>query len=120
MIPIEDTEHPFCYVTTTGRRTGNPHTIEIWFAAPPTRGCLYILTYERSDTVRNLRRNPEAKVQVGGRNYPMAARVVAAGTEEDARARRMVVDKYHSRGGSDLESWGATALVVAFDLTTDE
>jgi hypothetical protein len=21
----------FCYLTTTGRRSGNPHTIEIWF-----------------------------------------------------------------------------------------
>jgi hypothetical protein len=23
----------FCYPTTTGRRSGRPHTIEIWFAA---------------------------------------------------------------------------------------
>src|SRR5688500_2310587 len=25
-------DEPFCYVTTTGRVTGQPHTIEIWFA----------------------------------------------------------------------------------------
>ena len=25
----------FCYLTTTGRRTGNPHEIEIWFAVDP-------------------------------------------------------------------------------------
>ncbi len=24
-------DEQFCYLTTTGRKTGRPHTIEIWF-----------------------------------------------------------------------------------------
>jgi hypothetical protein len=29
---VEPSDLDYCYVTTTGRRTGSPHTIEIWFA----------------------------------------------------------------------------------------
>ena len=107
---------PFCYLTTTGRRTGKPHTIEIWFAASPTAPTLYVLTYRRSDTVLNLRARPEVTVRIGAIDYPATARVVDGGTDEEARARRLVVDKYQSPGTSDLGSWGASALVVAFDL----
>ncbi|HYM14238.1 MAG TPA: hypothetical protein VEZ14_01605 [Dehalococcoidia bacterium] len=35
----------YCYVTTVGRVTGRPHTVEIWFAtAGPT---LYVLARKR-------------------------------------------------------------------------
>jgi deazaflavin-dependent oxidoreductase (nitroreductase family) len=113
---IDNADVPFCYITTTGRRTGNPHTIEIWFAVSSTAQTLYILTYRRSDTVRNLRKEPTVTVRVGGRDHRATARVVEPGTAEDAVARRFVVDKYQSPGASDLESWGARSLLVAFDL----
>jgi nitroimidazol reductase NimA-like FMN-containing flavoprotein (pyridoxamine 5'-phosphate oxidase superfamily) len=37
----------YCYITTTGRRTGRPHTIEIWFAWHDGR--LYILSGATTD-----------------------------------------------------------------------
>lgn len=117
MTSIDDADVPFCYVTTTGRRTGNPHTIEIWFAASPAANTLYVLTYRRSDTVRNLRKHPDVTVRVGGKEHRATARLVDPGTDEDAHARRLVVDKYQAPGASDLESWGANALLVAFDLS---
>jgi deazaflavin-dependent oxidoreductase (nitroreductase family) len=113
---IEDVGVPFCYVTTTGRRTGKPHTIEIWFAASPTGRTLYILTYPRSDTVRNLRRDANVTVRIGGEELRATARLVDPGTDEDAQARRLVVEKYQSPGASDLEFWGANSVLVAFDL----
>ncbi len=116
MASIENAHVPFCYITTTGRRTGNPHTIEIWFAASPTTPVLYILTYERSDTVRNLRKDPNVTLRVGDTEHPATARLVSAASDEDAQARRLVVGKYQAPDASDLESWGAGALVVAFDL----
>lgn len=117
MISTEGTDVPFCYVTSTGRRTGKPHTIEIWFATSPTGGSLYILTFPRSDTVRNVRKDPRVTIRVGSREHPAMARFVEPGTEEDAQARRLVLGKYQKPGKSDLESWGADALLVAFDIT---
>lgn len=116
MTSIENADVPFCYVTTAGRRTGDPHTIEIWFAASATADTLYVLTYRRSDTVRNLRKDPSVSVRVDGKDHSATARLVEPGSDEDASARRLVVDKYQSPGTSDLESWGAHALAVAFDL----
>jgi hypothetical protein len=52
---------PFCYLTTTGRRSGLDHTIEIWFALDQTT--LYMLAggREKSDWVRNARQTPQVR-----------------------------------------------------------
>jgi deazaflavin-dependent oxidoreductase (nitroreductase family) len=113
---IEDED--FCYITTTGRRTGNPHRIEIWFAAKPGSRTIYVLAggRERADFVRNAVVEPRVTVRIGDREVGATARVVAAGTDEDALARRLVLAKYQQPGQTDLESWGRSALPVAFDL----
>lgn len=106
-----------CNLTTTGRRTGRPHTIEIWFARTGTT--LYLLSgaRERSDWVRNVMATPEVGVGLDGEQHSATARVVAGGTEEDATARRLLLEKYERPGRHDLEGWGRNALVVAIDLT---
>jgi deazaflavin-dependent oxidoreductase (nitroreductase family) len=105
----------FCYITTTGRVTGKPHTIEMWFALH--QGVLYILTGGsfRSDTVRNLQRQPAVRVKLGGIEHTAAARVVTE-ADEDALARRLLLTKYVPRADEDLASWGQTSLPVAFEF----
>ena len=111
-------DEDFCYITTTGRRTGNPHRIEIWFANEPGSRTIYVLAggRERADFVRNAIAEPKVTVRVGDQEGGATARVVEAGTEEDALARRLVLAKYQQSGQTDLESWGRSALPVAFDL----
>ena len=107
----------FCYVTTTGRRTGRPHTIEIWFGR--SGSTLYLLAggRERADWVRNLVADPAVRVRVGDAGEaPAVARVLEAGTDEDAPARQLVLAKYQAPGATDLESWGRSALAVALYL----
>jgi deazaflavin-dependent oxidoreductase (nitroreductase family) len=104
----------FCYLTTTGRVTGEPHTIEIWFALD--RRTLYMLSgSHRSDWVKNLLRAPDVAVRLGETTFAGRARVVEQ-AEEDALARRLVLAKYQPRDGDDLSEWGRTALPVAVDL----
>ena len=104
----------FCYITTTGRVTGNPHTIEIWFALQ--EDVLYILTGGsfRSDTVRNLQKQPSCRVRLGDVTHEATGRVVTDETE-DALARRLLLEKYHS-SDDDLDSWSKTSLAVAFEF----
>lgn len=113
-------DEPFCYLTTIGRRTARRHTIEIWFAAAPSGSTLYLLAggRERADWVRNLMANPEVSVRIGrsGPEGPATARVVEAGTDEDALARRLILQKYAKPGSGDLDGWGRSALPVALDL----
>lgn len=108
----------FCYLTTIGRRTGAPRRIEIWFAAAPgPSDTIYLLAggRERAGWVRNLRANPQVEVEIAGRRRPGRARVLAPDDAEDARARRLVYDKY--RANDALEEWRESALPVAIDLT---
>ncbi len=104
----------FCYLTTTGRVTGRPHTIEIWFALDGHT--LYMLSGGRdgSDWVKNLQRTPEVRVLIADERFEGYARIVEEG-EEDELARSLLIEKYESTPGS-LSSWRRTALPVAVDL----
>jgi deazaflavin-dependent oxidoreductase (nitroreductase family) len=108
-------EEAFCYVRTTGRVTGRPHEIEIWFAAQGDT--IYILAggRERSDWVKNIKKSPRVPVRIAGETFDGVARIIAPHTGEDALARRLLLAKYAARD-SDLDEWGRTALPVAIDL----
>lgn len=111
--PLVDED--FCYLTTRGRVTGEPHEIEIWFSLVPENRTLYMLSGNtRSDWVLNLRRDPRVSVRIAGHTFGGGARVVED-AEEDELARRLLVEKYEGTPGS-LSGWRRTALPVAVDL----
>jgi deazaflavin-dependent oxidoreductase (nitroreductase family) len=103
-----------CFLTTTGRHTGRPHRIEIWFAL--SDGVAYLLSGggERSDWVRNLIVSPDVVLQIGEERRTTRARIVSD-PDEDAAARRLVVEKYAPRYRGDLGDWGRTSLPIAID-----
>ena len=110
----------FCYLTTRGRVTGNPHEIEIWFAldtAVPTTLFLMAGAGDDSDWVRNLRADPAVTARVGDTTYVARARVVDPESDEDERARTLVHDKFAPRYSGDLTDWRGRALPVAIEIT---
>jgi deazaflavin-dependent oxidoreductase (nitroreductase family) len=113
--PRQFADEDFCYLTTTGRVTGRPHTIEIWFAL--SEYTLYMLAGGRTDAdwVRNLMYTPAVIVRLRDITYAGRARVVEQ-ADEDALARRIVVAKYQPGYGEDLADWGRESLPVAVDL----
>jgi deazaflavin-dependent oxidoreductase (nitroreductase family) len=114
----------YCYLTTRGRVSGQPHEIEIWFAVDRASGTtLHMLAGARdaSDWVRNLVADPEVTVRVRDVIYDARGRVVTgAGTDEDAdeerRARDSVFAKYQPRNAGELVTWRERALPVALDV----
>jgi deazaflavin-dependent oxidoreductase (nitroreductase family) len=105
----------YCYLTTTGRATGEPREIEIWFGLSGTT--IYILSQgrDRSNWVRNLMRTPEVRVRIGDRSFDGTARIVDDG-DEGAMARRLLLDKYSAGYSGDLTGWGRDSLPVAVDV----
>ena len=101
----------FCYLTTTGRATGRPHTIEIWFGL--SESTLYMLSgngpLRRSDWVKNLMKTPAVNFRIGDHVISGTARIVDDATE-DALARRLLLEKYEPTYSGDLTAWGRTAL----------
>lgn len=105
----------YCYLTTTGRTSGNPHTIEIWFALRDDRVYLLAGGGDDSDWVRNIRREPRVGLRLGRDDMICRARVIED-PDEDALARRLLLEKYGSRSSDDLGEWSRTALPVVVEL----
>ena len=108
-------DEDFCYLTTTGRNSGRPHTIEIWFALDGHT--LYMLSggRDKADWVKNVMQHPEVQLRIANAVFNGQARLVNY-TEEDALARKIVYDKYTPRDSDDLSDWSRTSLPVAVDL----
>ena len=106
----------FCYLTTTGRRTGDLHEIEIWFGLAGSTAYVMSGGGERSDWVKNLRVNPAVSVRIDGRPFSGSARIVQD-PEEEAMVRHLLAAKYQGwEEGGELSAWARTALPVALDL----
>jgi deazaflavin-dependent oxidoreductase (nitroreductase family) len=105
----------FGYLTTTGRVSGRQHTIEIWFALEGRT--IYMLAggRDKSDWVKNARKQPKVGFRIGDQHFQGHARELEAG-EEDSLVRRIVVAKYQPIHNEDLSDWGRTSLAVAIDL----
>src|ERR671937_3118422 len=102
----------YCYLTTTGRVSGRPREIEIWFGLAGST--VYMLSggCDRSDWVKNLMRTPEVAVRIADRTFAGRARIVDD-RDEDAAARSLLFEKYSARYSGDLSGWRESALPIA-------
>jgi deazaflavin-dependent oxidoreductase (nitroreductase family) len=74
-------ETEFLYLATTGRRSGQPREIEIWFTHRDGR--YYVIAEHRWDThwVQNLVADPRVRVRVGREEFPARGRVIDAAAD---------------------------------------
>jgi deazaflavin-dependent oxidoreductase (nitroreductase family) len=105
----------FCYLTTAGRVSGKPHTIEIWFGAQ--NGSIYLMAGNHSsDWVKNVRKEPNVSVRIASQHFHGTGRLVSD-EQEELTARGLLADKYNEReSDGSLSEWARTALVIAIDL----
>jgi deazaflavin-dependent oxidoreductase (nitroreductase family) len=101
-----------CRLVTTGRATGQPREIRIWFAADGNR--LFVLAGDRDQAhwVRNIVANPVVHVRLGRRTFEARGRPIE-GHADDPVAREAIAAKY---GTKWLEKWLRESLPVAIDL----
>jgi deazaflavin-dependent oxidoreductase (nitroreductase family) len=110
----------YCYLTTTGRRTGHPRTVEIWFGL--RGGTIYILAGDRAKAnwVKNAAKTPDVTIKIRDNAFAARARSIADQTE-DALARQLLYEKYAGDEWAEtpqsLMDWAQTALPLAFDLS---
>jgi deazaflavin-dependent oxidoreductase (nitroreductase family) len=95
----------FLYLTTTGRKTGKPHKIEIWFVA---RDGKYYLVSERggrSHWVQNLESDQKISFSVGKDAYRGRGRAIDRKKEPElaAKVAALMNAKYKWSGGLIVE-----------------
>jgi deazaflavin-dependent oxidoreductase (nitroreductase family) len=90
-----------CDVVTTGRRTGNPHEIEIWFGVDGDTMYLISGNGSGADWYRNALSNPRVVVKLAGETHHGIARDV---TDADERRRvgDLMGDKYRWDGDASI------------------
>jgi len=76
----------FLYLTTTGRKTGKPHKIEIWFVARDGKYYLVSEHGERSHWVQNVKNDPKVSFSVGGDTYRGKGRTINRRKESELAA----------------------------------
>jgi deazaflavin-dependent oxidoreductase (nitroreductase family) len=113
------TKEDYCYLTTTGRVTGHPHEIEIWFGVQ--NSSIYLMAGDhRSDWVKNLLKGPNVTVRIAKHHFTGTARLVQ-NEQEEIIVRNLLADKYREREtDGSLSEWAQTALPVAIDLEEGE
>lgn len=86
----------YLYLTTTGRLSGRPRRIEIWFTRHGGRYYLVAEHGRRAQWVQNLLADPAVRARVGTRSLRARARVVDRGAERDlvGAVRRRSEAKY--------------------------
>jgi deazaflavin-dependent oxidoreductase (nitroreductase family) len=79
-------EPAYLYLTTTGRRSGLPREIEIWFTQ--WQGRFYVIAEqgERAQWVRNLGANPRVRWRVAKEAFAGLARVIDPAIDPDLHA----------------------------------
>lgn len=107
----------FMYLTTTGRASGNPHRIEIWFGNAEDRVYLMSGGGDKSDWVKNLIVDPYVTVEFGREEHAGVAHVVSPDSDEDTFVRDLLVNKYGK--DRDLSDWRARSLPIVITFPSE-
>ncbi len=111
-------DQPYAWLTTIGRRSGQPRTVELWFVLDGLTVHFLAGGGEGAQWVRNADVEPAVQLRLGQQTYQGRVRRPEAGSTEDATARRRMAAKYQGwRQGRPLSGWAREALCVAVDLT---
>ena len=92
----------FLYLTTTGRKTGHPREIEIWFTE--RSGRYYVIAeYGTSQWVQNVRASADVRVRVGETSFAARARILSV--ERDRELLRAVQELSRRSMDGEREPW---------------
>jgi deazaflavin-dependent oxidoreductase (nitroreductase family) len=95
----------YLYLTTTGRVTGLPREIEIWFVE--SQGKLYILAehFRKTQWVKNIERNPRVRIRLGDSEFEATARALDESRDAETwkLAQQLEREKYDWGDGLPVE-----------------
>ena len=96
---------PYLYLTTTGRKSGLPREIEIWFVAREGRLYLFAEHYFKANWVGNLQKNPRVRVRLGDLQFSAVARILDRAEEAELwrETQQLAVEKYGWGDGLPVE-----------------
>ncbi len=110
----------FCYLTTQGRKSGLPRTVELWFAGEDDTVYMVSGGGRAADWVKNLTKEPRVVVTIDGLKFPGQAQALDPARDAEAwrRGAELCSRKYYRRDASYLSrGWSRGAVVVEVKVT---
>lgn len=103
------------HLTTTGRRTNRPHTVEIWFAVGDGR--IYLSHEgERTDWMKNITRNGHVSFEIGGKHFVGKAHQIQDHTDEARKGKVALYEKYYGKATAEvIEDWFSLSRLLAIE-----
>jgi len=105
----------YIHLTTIGRRSGKPHTVELWFAVQ--NGRVY-LSHEGKETdwMKNVRKNGHVSFEIGRKNFSGKARHLEEGTDEAWTGKVALYEKYYGKATREvIEDWFSPSKLLLIE-----
>jgi deazaflavin-dependent oxidoreductase (nitroreductase family) len=101
----------YIYLTTKGRKTGNPHTVELWFAADKDK---VYLSHEGTytDWMKNINKDNRVEFRIGNSHFKGKALIIK---EKDIfeTAKYALYNKYYGKASKDvIDDWFSESTVI--------
>ncbi len=104
-------KNQYIYLTTKGRKTGKPHTVQVWFAY--SEGKIY-LSHEGAytDWMKNLEKNEMVKGKIDTVNFGARAKIVGEGKEREQGKKALYEKYYKPASKAVIDDWFSLSTVV--------
>lgn len=110
-------DEKYIYLTTTGRRTGRPHTVELWFAV--AQGKLY-LSHEGkyTDWMKNILNNNRVAFTIRRLDWEGTAQIVGGGDAFETGKYALYRKYYGDATKEVIDDWFSESTVIEILVDT--
>jgi deazaflavin-dependent oxidoreductase (nitroreductase family) len=101
----------FAYLTTIGRKTRKPHTVELWFAYA---GGKIFLSHEGkyTDWMRNIINDRRVHLRIGKLDLEADARILGAGELQDLGKISLYEKYYGPASKTTIDDWFELSTII--------
>jgi hypothetical protein len=108
-------DEKYIYLTTRGRKTGNPHTVELWFAIA---GKEIYLSHEGActDWMKNILEDSRVEFKIGKTQFKGNARIAEAGKVFELGKHALYL-KYYGKADEDtINDWFSESTIIEISM----
>ena len=108
---VDAADEKYIYLTTTGRKTNNPHTVDLWFAV--AGGKIY-LSHEGAftDWMKNIIKDDNVEFRIGNHRFKGKARMFPNGAAFEI-GKNALYFKYYGNANKDvIDDWFSESTIV--------
>jgi deazaflavin-dependent oxidoreductase (nitroreductase family) len=113
---IKVNSQKFIHLTTKGRKTGQPHRVELWFAVSDGK---VFLSHEGKETdwMKNIKQNGEVSFEIGGEHFTGIGHYIE-GSDEAWRCKVALYEKYYGKATKEIiDDWFSLSTLITIETS---